>query len=124
MMNAAGVDKAQPWKPAPGSKFMRRDVEKVVEAVIAEVIGDKPYNYAESMQLSKDICAQVQERVADMGYTRYKVVVQTFIAEACNQGMRISSRCLWDPETDGFAEFSYSNTQMHVTAVVFGLYWE
>ena len=119
-----GNDKTHPWKPAAEHKFKRRAVEMVVEGVIAEEIGDKPYNFQDSVQMAKDICAKVQERVKEMDYIRYKLVVQTFIAEAGNQGIRISSRCLWDPDTDGFAEFTYSNQHMHVTTVVFGLYWE
>jgi hypothetical protein len=117
-------EKNAPWKPAPGTKFMRRDVEKVVKSIIAERIGDKPYNYAESMQISKDLCTLIQESVQDMNYNRYKLVVQVIIAENCNQGIRVSSRCLWDSETDGFAEFTHSTGHMHVTALVFGLYWE
>jgi hypothetical protein len=77
------------------------------------------------MQHSKDISQTIQEAIADMrNLARYKFVVQVFIAEACNQGMRVSSRCLWDPETDGFAEFTHSTEHMHVTALVFGLYFE
>ncbi len=114
----------QPMKPTSGTKFIRRDVERVIDAIIKDKVGDRPYVYADSMQMSKDVAQAIQQQVQELGYTRYKLVVQVFITEACNQGMRITSRCLWDPETDGFGEFTRTTEHMHVTAVVFGLYWE
>jgi len=111
-------------KPTPGTKFTRREAEVIVTGIIKAQIGDKPYVHADSLQLSKDISAAILAAIHDLDWVRSKLVVQVFIAEACNQGMRISSRCLWDPETDGFAEITHSSETMHVTAVVFGLYWE
>lgn len=113
-----------PMKPRPGSKFMKPQVEKVVEQIISQKIGTKRYDYQEALQTSKDLSNDIQDAVKHLGYERYKLVVQTFVVEACQQGMRISSRCLWDPEVDNYAEYTYSNGHMHVTAIVFGLYWE
>ena len=123
-MNSVGVDKHAPWKPEPGTKFLRRDVEKVIGEIVTGYVGDKPYVSSEAMAMSREMATQIQDRVASMKYIRYKVVVQVFVTENCNQGMRIASRCLWDPENDGFAEFNHSTKHMHVTALVFGLYWE
>lgn len=122
--------KAYPSKEKDGhrerdnAKFMKRDVELEVQKILAEKVGDKPYVYNESMVLTKDLCSDIQAAVQKLKYDRYKLVVQVNIVEACQQGVRISSRCLWDPEVDNFAQVTHSNATMHVTALVFGLYWE
>lgn len=111
-------------KPRPGTKFMKRDVEKKLEEILTAKVGREPYNHDLTQPLTKDLCSEIQSAVTNMGYERYKLVVQVTIAEAAAQGLRISSRCLWDPEVDNFAEFTYSNEFQHVTALVFACYWE
>ena len=111
-------------KPKPGQKFLQRDVEAKMKQILQEKVGDQPYVYAESLTLTKDLCSAIQQAVMELGYERYKLVCQVTIAEACSQGLRISSRCLWDPEVDNYAQYTHSTEHMHVTAVCFGLYWE
>lgn len=117
-------DRAHPMKPKPSQKFMKRTVELKMKEILEDKIGDKQYFYAESLTWTKDLCQAIQTAVMDLGYERYKLVVQVTIAEACKQGLRISSRCLWDPEVDNYAEYTHSTEHMHVTALCFGLYWE
>lgn len=111
-------------KPRPGTKFMKADIEKMIEKVCQDKVGSRPYVFDEVQPLIKDLCAEIQQRVLAQGYDRYKLVSQITIMEAANQGIRIASRCLWDPEVDNYAEFTYSTPHMHVNVLVFGLYWE
>lgn len=110
--------------PAPHQKFSKAEVEKVVHAVCQEMIGEGKYTVEESSLLIKDVCNEIQQRVLRLGYTRYKLVTHAVIAESAQQGLRVASRCLWDPETDNYAAVSFSTETMHVSIVVFGVYWE
>jgi len=38
----------------------------------------------------------IKERVKNLGYERYKLVVQVTVGEKTGQGIRLASRCLWD----------------------------
>eukprot|EP00758_Cryptobia_borreli_P011820 Tbor_TRINITY_DN5693_c1_g2::TRINITY_DN5693_c1_g2_i1::g.9258::m.9258 len=111
-------------KPRPGCKFIKKDVEAMLEEVLTQRFTDVPYSWDDSAQFSKEATADIQEQMEGMGYRRYKFVVQVTIAEAAQQGIRIASRCLWDPDVDNYAEFTFSTQHMHVNALVFGLYWE
>lgn len=111
-------------KPRPGTKFLKGEVEKVIEKVCQEKVGSRQYVFDEVQPLIKELCAEIQQRVLALGYERYKLVSQVSVMEAANQGIRIASRGLWDPEVDNYAEFTYSNQFMHVNVLVFGLYWE
>ena len=42
---------------------------------------------------------------------RYKIMAQVFLGENRQQGVRVMSRCLWDPEVDTFASYSYKNVR-------------
>lgn len=112
-------------KPRPGTKFMKRDVEKAIESVCNDKVGpNRQYVFEEVQPLIKDICAELQQRVLALGYERYKLVSQVTIIEAGQQGIRIASRGLWDPEVDNYAECTYTTPTMHVNVLAFGLYWE
>ncbi|RYH29478.1 hypothetical protein EON65_08275 [archaeon] len=45
----------------------------------------------------------------NLGKSRFKVVVQTTIGQLHDQGIRVASRCLWDPTTDNYASCQYTN---------------
>ena len=47
----------------------------------------------------------------ELGYERYKLVVQVVLGENRQQGVRVISRCLWDPDTDNFTSYSYKNVR-------------
>mmetsp|Transcript_14595 Transcript_14595/g.16770 ORF Transcript_14595/g.16770 Transcript_14595/m.16770 type:complete len:123 (-) Transcript_14595:242-610(-) len=111
-------------KPRPGTKFIQGDVVRVIEKVCEEKVGKRSYVFDEVQPLIKELCAEIQQRVVGLGCDRYKLVSQITIMEAANQGIRIASRCLWDPEVDNYAEYTYSTEAMHVNVLVFGLYWE
>lgn len=111
--------------PHPDAKFAVPAVERVIREVCEKMVGsDRPYVYEESQALIKDLCAEIQQRLVRLGYERYKLVTHATVTEAANQGIRIASRCLWDPETDNYAAYTYSSEYMHVSVAVFGVYWE
>lgn len=111
--------------PAPHQKFSKSEVERCIESVCSDMVGERRrYHFEEAPLLIKELCNEIQQRVLRLGYARYKLVTHAVIVEAGQQGLRVASRCLWDPETDNYATFSYSNETMHVSIVVFGLYWE
>lgn len=111
--------------PDSNQKFSKSEVEKVVKTVCDEMIGDRrKYHFEEAPMLIKELCNEIQQRILRLGYVRYKLVTHAVIMEAGQQGLRVASRCLWDPETDNYASFSFSNETMHVSVVVFGMYWE
>ena len=46
-----------------------------------------------------------------LGKSRYKIVVQTTVGQLRDQGVRVASRCLWDPTTDNYTSCSFSNVR-------------
>ncbi|KAG8343076.1 putative Tctex 1 family [Trypanosoma vivax] len=110
--------------PRPGTKFRASAVEPILKEVCHTLVGDRAYVYDEVQPLIKEICSEIQQRVVRLGYGRYKFVTHATITEAVNQGIRIASRGLWDPMTDGYASYTFSTESMHVNVVLYALYWE
>lgn len=40
---------------------------------------------------------------------RYKLAVQVVIGELKGQGIRVASKCLWDPAYDDWASYNFTN---------------
>ena len=56
--------------------------------------------------------------------SRYKIVVQTTVGQLRDQGVRVASRCLWDPSTDNYASCNYANVSYcHHYVVYVSLYF-
>lgn len=111
-------------KPRPGAKFSKTKVDDLLQKILTQRFTDVPYVWEDCAQQSKEATAEIQQELERFGFKRYKMIVQVTIAEAAHQGMRVSSRCLWDAEVDNYAEYTLSTPAMHVNALVFGLYWE
>lgn len=57
-----------------------------------------------------------------MNLPRYKFLVQVIIGEQRGAGVRMASRCFWDPESDGMATDTFINDTMFCTATAWGIY--
>eukprot|EP00756_Hemistasia_phaeocysticola_P000634 Hpha_TRINITY_DN10466_c0_g1::TRINITY_DN10466_c0_g1_i1::g.193402::m.193402 len=111
-------------KPREGTKFVKREVERTMEEIITERLRGREYDPQEGQQLTKELCSEIQGKVKNLGYERYKLVIQVNISENRGQGMRIASRCLWDPDQDNYAEAVFKNDSLWCCAICWGCYWE
>ena len=82
------------------------------------------YDFCDEIEeLSKDIADSIKERCKkELNLPRYKLIVQVTIGQRKDQGVRITSRCLWDTSTDNYASVNFQNEFIWVSALVFGLY--
>ncbi|KAH3733788.1 hypothetical protein DPMN_040223 [Dreissena polymorpha] len=59
-----------------------------------------------------------------MGFQRYKYIVTVTDGQDSNQGFRVVSRCLWNKDTDNYAEASYNKIGLYAVAAVCACYFE
>lgn len=75
-------------------------------------------------QTAKELSDQVKDRVKELGYARYKLLVQVTIGEKKGQGIRLASRCMWDTSTDNCASESFETEALFCVAQVgFVRFW-
>lgn len=76
-------------------------------------------------ELSSDIANKIKRRCKEkLHIPRYKLVVQVTIGQMKDQGVMITSRCLWDTSTDNYTSANFQNEYIWASALVFGLYAE
>ena len=66
----------------------------------------------------------MKTRVKNLGFKRYKIVVNVMVGQSNEQGMQFASRCMWDTETDNVATVTRQHKDMYVVVNVFGVYFE
>ena len=78
----------------------------------------------EAEELSKKIADLIKLRVKEkLNIPRFKVVVQVNIGQKKDQGVLVTSRCLWS-SLDIYATASYQDEKIWATAITFALYTE
>uniref|UniRef100_A0A7S0CLV0 Dynein light chain n=1 Tax=Proboscia inermis TaxID=420281 RepID=A0A7S0CLV0_9STRA len=121
-------------KPGEDEKFYPSQVMVIADAILKSELSGKVdekwvgewSEYSEDFEsLSIDIADKIKEECKQkLEVERYKLMVQVTFGQMKNQGVRITSRCLWDTTTDNYATASYKNEHIWASAVVFGLYTE
>ena len=114
----------EPAGYGPRARFRLGDVQAVVRAVLRDRMGAQQYDPVKAAQTSKHIAEDLREKVKALGCERHKLVIQVTIGQKAGQATRITSRCLWDTSTDGFASDYFENETMYCVCQVFALYYE
>ena len=61
-------------------------------------------------------------QICSMGYSRHKIICNVILGQMQDQGVKMSSRCLWDPDTDDWASVQFQNDSLFAIATVHGIY--
>ncbi|XP_072307255.1 dynein light chain Tctex-type 5-B-like [Eucyclogobius newberryi] len=106
----------------------KRHSVPVLTDILADVLTShlqhKTYEYKWSREMTQTLCEVIRERVKELMIPRYKTIVEVNIGQVSGQGVQVSSRCLWDPNNDTFAVFSFQNTSLFCVAAVYVAYVE
>ncbi|KAL7543691.1 hypothetical protein ACHAXR_012999 [Thalassiosira sp. AJA248-18] len=118
--------------PEENEKFYPSKAKLIAKEILeGELDGKVDENWVEAWAdfgdefeaLSKDIADKIKEKCKEsLDIPRYKIVVQVTIGQMKDQGVKITSRCLWDTAADNYATVSYQNQHIWASAIVFGLY--
>ncbi|KAE8603640.1 hypothetical protein XENTR_v10014400 [Xenopus tropicalis] len=92
-------------------KFKSAPVKDCIRSVLKEELSDKQYVPEEVPQLTRFLSETIKDRLKDMGFDRYKMVVQVVIGEQRGEGVKMAARCFWDADTDNYAEDVFMNVR-------------
>merc|ERR1712072_450706 len=111
--------------PKDSEKFDPAKVKECISEGFQKKFGEGfEYNADDAADMGTDVCTEIQDRVKELGYKRYKLITQVTLGEIKGQTLRIGSRCLWDLGTDNCASEVLQNNKSFCCAMVFGLYYE
>jgi len=110
-------------EPEESERFYPSRAQAIAEKICAEELNGQTYDEEDAKIWSLNISDKVRLAVStSITNSRYKIVVQTILGQLKDQGIRVASRCLWDPTTDNYASASFANQTMFANVLVFALY--
>ncbi|XP_046573131.1 dynein light chain Tctex-type protein 2B-like isoform X1 [Haliotis rubra] len=104
-------------------KFRPVTVKEMIHVVLAEHLTGKVYNSEETTELTKTISDDIKTKLKDLGYDRYKFIVQVVIGEQRGEGVKMACRCFWDSDTDNYAQDIFMNDSIFCVAAAFGVFY-
>mmetsp|Transcript_4040 Transcript_4040/g.8133 ORF Transcript_4040/g.8133 Transcript_4040/m.8133 type:complete len:126 (+) Transcript_4040:60-437(+) len=108
--------------PEYKSKFRPGPAKEIIKDVLQTKLEKEQYNPDKTPILIKQVADDIKDRLKEMHWDRYKIMVQVSIGEQRGQGVRMGSRCFWDADTDSFASDTFSNESLFCVATAYGVY--
>ncbi|KDR18945.1 tctex1 domain-containing protein 2-like isoform X2 [Zootermopsis nevadensis] len=109
--------------PEFNERFRAATVKELIHGVMNDELGGKKYTVEDAEMWTKNIATSVRNKVKELGFKRYKYVVQVVLGEQHGAGIKIGSRCLWDADTDHYASDVFINESIFCMTVVFAIYF-
>ncbi|CAG03465.1 unnamed protein product [Tetraodon nigroviridis] len=110
-------------RPNHKHKFKPAIVKSCIREIVRERLSGMRYDPEGVTELTGSLAECIKDRVKGLGFDRYKLVVQVVIGEQRGQGVKMSLRCLWDADTDNYAEEVFINDSLFCAVTVFGSYY-
>ena len=131
------VSRAQPtpfWENAyrlensyrlePQKKFLPDKVKGIISQVLQDALANKPYDPSKGAAQACELCEKIKAAVKQLDIPRYKTVTMVTIGQLKDEGIRVASRCLWNPAFDSFASYSFKNSSLFAVGIVYACYLE
>ena len=107
------------------NRFYPSQAQAIADQILQDYFNDKEYDEEVTQSWSMDVCNAIRKKVVglfsfflfpyflstseDLNIPRYKIIVQATVGEIKDHGVRVTSRCLWNTDTDNFASASFTN---------------
>ncbi|KAM8953446.1 dynein light chain Tctex-type protein 2B [Pelodytes ibericus] len=104
-------------------KFRSATVKECIKSVLKEELRNKQYVAEEVPQLTRFLSETIKDKLKEMGFDRYKMVVQAVIGEQRGEGVKMAARCFWDADTDNYAEYVFTNDYLFCVVAAFGCFY-
>jgi len=110
-------------RPHFEQKFKPAKVKELIHNVLTSNLLEKEYDSEQALEWTQTICDAIREQAKELNLERYKIVVQAIIGEQRGEGVKMACRCLWDSDTDNYAQDVYMNDSLFCVAAVYGIYY-
>ncbi|XP_002128994.1 dynein light chain Tctex-type protein 2B-like [Ciona intestinalis] len=104
-------------------KFKKATVKECIHQVVSEHLSGKQYNSEEVSEWTQVISNGIKTKLKEMGFDRYKFVVQCVIGEQRGEGVKMGCRCFWDSDTDNYAQDVFMNSTLFCVTAAFGVFY-
>uniref|UniRef100_A0A452T7C3 Tctex1 domain containing 2 n=1 Tax=Ursus maritimus TaxID=29073 RepID=A0A452T7C3_URSMA len=110
--NAGESENTYILRPIFQQRFRPSVVKECIHAVLKEELANAEYSPEEMPQLTKRLSETIKDKLKEMGFDRYEVVVQVVIGEQRGEGVFMAARCFWDADTDNYTHDVFMNVSL------------
>ncbi|KAL1023336.1 hypothetical protein UPYG_G00039400 [Umbra pygmaea] len=110
-------------RPNYQHKFKPAVVKECIHDILRDQLSGVRYDPDEVPVLSRSLADCIKDKIKDVGFDRYKLVVQVVIGEQRGEGVKMSAKCFWDADTDSYAQDVFINDSLFCVAAAFGIYY-
>ena len=111
------------YKMTPDKSFETHKAKNVMLETLHEWLSGAEYS-PNIRRMTTGISDEIKKRVKALGYSRYKFVVMVTICQDAKNSMQVVSRCLWNKDTDTFAEATYHTADIYALATLYAVYYD
>ncbi|XP_015216899.1 dynein light chain Tctex-type protein 2B isoform X2 [Lepisosteus oculatus] len=106
---AEAVENSYIIRPNYQHKLKPGVVKECIHQVLKAELASRQFDPEEVPVLTRSLSDSIKDRVKEMGFDRYKLVVQVVIGEQRGEGVKMAARCFWDEDTDSYAQDVFMN---------------
>uniref|UniRef100_A0A6I8NW89 Phosphate cytidylyltransferase 1A, choline n=2 Tax=Ornithorhynchus anatinus TaxID=9258 RepID=A0A6I8NW89_ORNAN len=123
------ADEAEPspntyiLRPFFQHRFRPSIVKGCIHTILKEELATAQYVPEKIPRLTKALSETIKDKLKEMGFDRYKMVVQVVIGEQRGEGVNMAARCFWDADTDNYAYDVFMNDSLFCVAAAFGCFY-
>uniref|UniRef100_M3XXU1 Dynein light chain Tctex-type 2B n=2 Tax=Mustela putorius furo TaxID=9669 RepID=M3XXU1_MUSPF len=121
--NAGESENTYILRPIFQQRFRPSVVKECIHAVLKEELANAEYSPEEMPQLTKRLSETIKDKLKEMGFDRYKMVVQVVIGEQRGEGVFMAARCFWDADTDNYTYDVFMNDSLFCVVAAFGCFY-
>ncbi|CAH6792259.1 Tctex1d2 [Phodopus roborovskii] len=102
-------------RPIFQQRFRPSVVKDCIHAVLKEELAKAEYSPDDMPYLTKHLSEVIKDKLKELGYDRYKMVVQVVTGEQRGEGVFMGARCFWDADTDNYTHDVFMNVSLWET---------
>ncbi|XP_069792407.1 dynein light chain Tctex-type protein 2B [Narcine bancroftii] len=112
------------YEPRPARVFSADEVRATIRTVLEGRLNGAKYEPQDSALAAMELVECVKKAVKALRYERYKIVCYLVLGATKASALSCSSRAVWSPTIDTYAEFCFQNDSLFALCLVFALYHE
>ncbi|XP_075412380.1 choline-phosphate cytidylyltransferase A isoform X3 [Tenrec ecaudatus] len=119
----AGPENTYILRPSFQQRFRPSVVKCSIHDILKDELTNVEYIPEEMPQLTKHLSETIKDKLKEMGFDRYKMVVQVVVGEQRGEGVFMAARCFWDADTDNYVHDVFMNESLFCIVAAFGCFY-
>ncbi|KAJ8279662.1 hypothetical protein COCON_G00067280 [Conger conger] len=111
------------YQSRPEKRFSAEEAQLLIKTILENRLQNAEYS-DNCSAVAKKLADDVKKAAKDLMYERYKLVCFVAMGQIKDSGISCSSRGVWCPAADTFAEYCFRNDSLYAVCVLYAVYQE